>query len=216
MIPQNLVLAAGSAIIVACFGLAGEGVSRLIRRVGRRAGLRESTLIATRDTARAIWIVLAIVGVAYYTHLASELTLLAVSTVGGLILSLALQATLSNVIAGIFMLEDGTLRLDDDITYSSVTGRVVRITLRSTWILTDKGVIAAVANSQLMNGPLLNRTATARLARRYRLGGEMTPPATAAPDTESSRPPAAAKPPEQGTVRPPEKGAKKGSEPDGT
>jgi small-conductance mechanosensitive channel len=117
--------------------------------------------------------VLAIVGVAYYTRLASELTVLVFSTVGGLIVSLALQATLSNVIAGLFLLQDGTLRLGDEITYSSVTGKVVRITLRSSWIITEKGSIAVVANSQLMNGPLVNRGATSRLVKRYHLEAEM-------------------------------------------
>ncbi len=158
-----------AAAIVVAFGLAGEGLSRLVQGVGRRAGVRDTTVLWTRDTIRIIWIILAVVGVAYVTGLASEITVLAVSTIGGLVISLALQATLTNVIAGIFLLEDGTLRLGDDITYSSISGRVIRITLRTSWIMTDKGVIAAVANSQLMNGPLVNRTATGRLVARYHL-----------------------------------------------
>jgi small-conductance mechanosensitive channel len=176
MIPSILYLILGSAVIVAFFALVGEGLSRVLRQVGRRAGLKESTLIVIRDTSRAIWVVLAIVGVAYYTRLTSELTVIAVTTVGGLIVSLALQATLTNVIAGLFLLQDGTLRIGDDITYSGIAGRVVRITLRTSWIMTDKGVIVTVANSQLMNGPLVNRTATNRLLARYHLEVDRPPP----------------------------------------
>jgi len=167
-------LIAGSAVIVAVFALLGEGLSRVIRRVGRRAGVRQTTLIAVRDAARAIWTILAVIGVAFYTDLASELTVLVVSTVGGLILSLALQATLSNVIAGLFMLEDGTLRVGDEIQYSSVKGKVVRISLRTSWIMTENGTIAVVSNSNLMGGPLVNPTATERLSMKYRLGPEVS------------------------------------------
>ena len=193
-----LELIAGSAIIVAFFALVGEGVSRLIRRVGKRAGFRETALVAIRDTARAVWIIVAIVVVAFYTHLASELTLLAVSTVGGLVLSLALQATLSNVIAGVFLLQDGTLRLGDDITYSGVAGKVIRITLRTTWITTDKGFIAAIANSQLMSGPLINRTATARLVEKYHLQSEMSHEEARPTDGASSQQTLAGPAPEAG------------------
>jgi small-conductance mechanosensitive channel len=161
----------GSALIIAFFALVGEGASRVIRRFGKRAGIRETTLIGIRDISRVIWIVLAIVGVAVFTDLASDLTVLAVSTVGGLILSLSLQATLSNVIAGLFMLEDGTLRVGDEVTYGSVKGTVVRITLRTSWIMTEKGVLAVISNSNLLGGPLTVHTATTRLIPKYHLEG---------------------------------------------
>lgn len=164
---------AGSALIVATAAGIGEGLSRLLRRAGRRAGIKDTTLVWIRDAARVIWVVVAVVGVAYFTNLTSELTLLAVSTVGGLILSLGLQATLSNVIAGIFMLEDGTLRVGDEITFSGVKGKVVRISLRTSWVMTEKGVLAVVSNSNLMTGPLLNHTGTTRLVKRYHLHGEL-------------------------------------------
>jgi small-conductance mechanosensitive channel len=162
-------LVLGSVIIIAFFALVGEGVSRLIRRAGEKAGFKETTLGGIRDATRAIWIVLAVVGVAYYAHLFSELSVLAVSTVGGLIVSLALQATLSNVIAGLFMLEDGTLRVGEQITFSSINGTVVRVTLRTTWILTDKGSIASISNSNLMSGPLIISSGTPRLLHKYHL-----------------------------------------------
>jgi small-conductance mechanosensitive channel len=161
----------GSAVIVGALALLGEGSSRIIRRFGKRAGVRETTLITIRDVSRVIWVILAVVGVAFYTGLASDLTVLAVSTVGGLILSLALQATLSNVIAGIFMLEDGTLRVGDEVTYSGIKGTVVRIALRTTWIINEKGVIVAISNSNLMSGPLTIHTATTRLVPKYHLEG---------------------------------------------
>jgi hypothetical protein len=207
--PLTWELVAGSAVIVAFFALVGEGLWRVIRRVGKRAGLKEVTLVSIRDVTRGVWIVLAIVGVAFYTKIASDLTVLAVSTVGGLIVSLALQATLSNVIAGLFMLEDGTLRVGDVITYSGINGTVIRITLRTSWILTEKGVIVVVSNANLMGGPLTVHTATSRLVSRYRLQGLIPTPKT--PETLPERAdggsavPAGDKPSEQNTGKPSER-----------
>jgi small-conductance mechanosensitive channel len=177
------------AAIVAFLGLLGEGLSRILRRVGRRAGVKETTLITFRDVIRVIWIALAVVGVAFELNLTSDLTVLAVSTVGGLIVSLALQATLSNVIAGLFMLEDGTLRVGDEVTYSGIKGKIIRIALRTTWILTEKGVIVVVSNSNLMGGPLTIHTATSRLASRYSLRGIVSPASISSSDTEKSTQP---------------------------
>jgi small conductance mechanosensitive channel len=192
-------LVLGSVLIVAFFALIGEAASRAIRRFGRRAGIRETTLVGIRDATRAVWIVLAIIGIAFYTDLASDLTVLAVSTVGGLIVSLSLQATLSNVIAGLFMLEDGTLRVGDEITYSSQRGKVIRITLRTTWIMTEKGTIVVVSNSNLMGGPLTVHTATNRLVTRFHLEGLVPPqPISPASPEAVASPPVASDPKKAG------------------
>ncbi len=175
----------GSALIVGIIALAGEGAARLIRRIGVRAGVKGTALVIIRDTTRAIWILVAIVGVAFYTNLASHLTVLALSTVGGLILSLALQATLSNVIAGLLMLQDGTLRVGDEITYAGIRGRVVRITLRTSWIMTAKGDITVVSNSNLMGGPLTIHTATTRLVPKYYLEVVTSTPGHPEPSLET-------------------------------
>jgi small-conductance mechanosensitive channel len=207
-------LVVGSAVLVALFALVGEGVSRIVRRLGRRAGLKETTLISIRDGARVIWIVLAIVAVAFYAKLASDLDVLAFSTVGGLVLSLALQATLSNVIAGLFMIEDGTLRLGDEITYSSIRGTVIRITLRTTWLMSEKGVIVVVSNSNLMSGPLTIHSGTTRLVSRYHLEGLVPhqPPPETSPEKKPEQPEGSdqSKSPDAPTRRSPEKRPKKG------
>lgn len=45
----------------------------------------------------------------------------------------------------------------------------MRIALRNTWIQADKGGLAVVGNSSLAGGPLINYSASARLAERYEL-----------------------------------------------
>ncbi|MDG7007125.1 MAG: mechanosensitive ion channel [Nitrososphaerota archaeon] len=52
--------------------------------------------------------------------------------VAGLAISLALQNSISNVIAGVMMQHDGIIRLGDDVQYGSggARGEVVKLSLR--------------------------------------------------------------------------------------
>ena len=102
-----------------------------------------------------------------YSGLSSLFTGLTVSAVLAVAVSLALQTTLSNVISGLLLFSDGVLRLGDTIAYSGAEGQVVRVGLRNTWIKTKEGHLTVVANTSLSNGPLINKTATDRLARKY-------------------------------------------------
>ncbi len=139
-----------------------RGLSRLVRRAGAHAGLARSI----REGFTLIWITLTGVGILSVTGIASQFSFLTISGIVGLTVSLALQNTLSNIISGVLLLSDGVLRLDDSVEYSGVKGVVVKIGLRATWVKTDKGDIAVISNNYLVNGPLVNHTATKRLERK--------------------------------------------------
>jgi len=139
-----------------------RGLSRLVRRAGAHAGLARSI----REAFTVIWITLAGVAILSLTGIASEFSFLTISGIVGLTASLALQNTLSNIISGVLLLSDGVLRLDDSVEYSGVKGVVVKIGLRATWVKTDHGDIAVISNNYLVNGPLVNQTATQRLERK--------------------------------------------------
>jgi len=154
------------ALIIAGTALFTEvlirGLSRIVRRAGGHAGLARSI----REGFTLIWITLAGVGILSLAGVASEFSFLTISGIVGLAVSLALQNTLSNIISGVLLLSDGVLRLDDSVEYSGVKGIVVKIGLRATWVKTDKGDIAVISNNYLVNGPLVNHTATQRLERK--------------------------------------------------
>jgi small conductance mechanosensitive channel len=139
-----------------------RGLSRLVRRAGAHAGLARSI----REGFTLIWITLTGVGILSVTGIASQFSFLTISGIVGLAVSLALQNTLSNIISGVLLLSDGVLRLDDSVEYSGVKGVIVKIGLRATWVKTDKGDIAVISNNYLVNGPLVNHTATKRLERK--------------------------------------------------
>jgi small conductance mechanosensitive channel len=139
-----------------------RGLSRLVRRAGGHAGLARSI----REAFTILWITLAGVGILSVTGIASAFSFLTISGIVGLTVSLALQNTLSNIISGVLLLSDGVLRLDDSIEYSGVKGVVVKIGLRATWVKTEHGDVAVISNNYLVNGPLVNHTATQRLERK--------------------------------------------------
>jgi small conductance mechanosensitive channel len=200
MVDRFLLELVSAAALVVVSGALFWALSGLLRRVARVAGGRPSTDRAIRDTTRALWLVVAVGGSLYIFQLASEFSVLTASAVGGLVVSLALQTTLSNMISGIFLLYDRVVSVGDVIEYSGTKGRVVKVALRNTWMLTDQGLVAVIGNSALAGGPLVNHSASARFARKLaddpipavtaklvkRLNGEFdAPSAPSSPPTAS-------------------------------
>jgi len=165
--PVELVIE--SAGIIAVCAIIGEGLRTLIKAVAVRAGAHPATLRSIREGMRIIWVTVAALGVIYSSGITSELTILTVSGIAGLVVSLSLQSLFSNVISGIFLLRDGALRVGDVISYGGVKGRVARVALRNTWIITDAGEVAVIGNTALSSGPLVNLTASRRLTTQFEL-----------------------------------------------
>jgi len=144
-----------------------ELLSRFLRALARRAGSRTTTLRAIRDTFRVLWIIAgAIIGlsIAAQAGFGSQLTILTISGLAGLVVTLSLQTVFSNIIAGILLLQDKAVRVGDVIEFSGVKGRVARVALRNTWLVTDSGTIAIIGNNALLGGPLVNHSASKRYA----------------------------------------------------
>jgi small-conductance mechanosensitive channel len=159
---QIIVFLAGTLIVGSLLGM-------FVRSIALRAGASKAVANSVRQWTFVLMTAVGIVGVAYLTGISSVITTLTISGIGGLVIGLALQNTISNVISGVFLLNDGVIRLGDDIQYGGpggVRGEVVKLSLRSTWIRTSSGVITVIGNSNLSSGPILNYSATARLQRK--------------------------------------------------
>jgi small conductance mechanosensitive channel len=154
-------------IIVAITGfwLVGQLLIRTITASARRAGVPQGQLHIFKEGLMYIFIVLATVTVVHLSGLTSEFTALTISGIAAIVLSLSLQTALSNVIAGILLLLDNTLRLNDVIQYGGIKGQVVKIGLRNSWVKTDEGNLVIISNSQIAGGPLVNYTASKRLLK---------------------------------------------------
>ncbi|MFI5448908.1 MAG: mechanosensitive ion channel domain-containing protein [Candidatus Bathyarchaeia archaeon] len=153
------------AVAIVGFWLFGEFLIRVITSAAKRAGLLTGQIRLIKEW---IWLLIALLAVGVVVHiigLASQFTILTISGIIALAFSLALQTTLSNVISGILLLLDNTLRVNDLVEFSAFKGQVVKIGLRSTWIKTGEGNIVITSNNSIVNGPLTNITAAARLQK---------------------------------------------------
>ncbi len=162
----------GVAAIIAATGLVFLAIGKILDRFSRRGGAHPETLRAIRDWMLILWVCLSAYGVVAVAGLTSVLSLLTLSGLAGLVLTLALQSTLSNLISGMFLLRDRIVRRGDLIEYSGTKGRVVRISLRNTWVVTDNGSIAVIGNTSLSGGPLINHSAGPRFEELKRAGSE--------------------------------------------
>jgi small-conductance mechanosensitive channel len=149
--------------VVAFWAIVGELFRRGLTAIAKKAGASKQLVRNLRDGIRIAWVIVAVAAVLIVTGIASEFQALTVTGLAGLTISLALQTTLSNMIAGVLLFSDKTLRLDDVILYSGIKGTVVKVGLRSTLIRTQEGNIAIIGNSTLLSGPFINYSAEERL-----------------------------------------------------
>ena len=167
MVDYSLIqVAIVSAAIILGFWIAAELIMRVLTRITTRAGFSQSQVRSIRDGFRIIWIILAIAGIVRVTGLTSEFTALTISGITGLAITLALQTTLQNMISGVLLFYDNTLRLHDIVEFSGVKGEIIKVSLRSTQIRVENGDIAIVSNTSISNGPRINHTAVKRLTEQ--------------------------------------------------
>jgi small-conductance mechanosensitive channel len=150
----------------------GTLLARVVTTISLRAGASKGVANSVRQWIWVLMIMGEVAIVAYVTGISSEITTLTLSGIAGLAASLALQTTLSNVISGVLLLNDGVIRIGDEIQYGGpggVRGEVVKISMRTTWIRTTEGVITIIGNSNLAAGPIMNYSAGKRLGKKLQV-----------------------------------------------
>ena len=153
-------------VTIAIFWVIGQIVIHAVRVAAKRAGVSQPQVRLVTEALTFVVIVIAVVAVVHVSGLTSEFTTLTISGMVAIALSLAVQTTLSNVISGILLLLDNTLRINDLIEYGGIKGEVVKIGLRNSWIKTATGSLVIISNSQIASGPLTNHSAAERLLRK--------------------------------------------------
>jgi small conductance mechanosensitive channel len=76
----------------------------------------------------------------------------------GLAVGFAAQETLANFIAGVVIFWDKPFKVDDWVETEGAYGRVLRITFRSTRLLTMDGTVVVMPNTQMLAKTLSNHT----------------------------------------------------------
>jgi len=144
--------------------------SAVLHTISRRAG--ESSMVQPRTLpVFDILIKITIIGLAiYFTFLAWKIDVtawLASAGIIGIAIGFAAKDTLANLFAGIFIIADAPYKVGDFIVIEdSMRGRVTRIGMRSTRILTRDDVEITVPNSLMGNSKILNEAGGPYLKQR--------------------------------------------------
>jgi small conductance mechanosensitive channel len=162
----TLVEALVALLLIAVFGTL---FASIVVTIAKKAGASRSVTTSVRQWILVLMVILGVAAVTTLTGFSSQFTTLTLSGIAGLAISLALQSTFSNIIAGVLMLNDGVLRLGDVLEFGSMKGEVVRLSLRTTWIKREDGVIVVVGNNNLSSGPIVNYTAKQRLTAKVKV-----------------------------------------------
>ena len=162
-----LLAQAPHVIAAICFVAAGVWLGNLAQRMLQPVMQRQLGVDATLHgvlSAVAKYAVLILFLIAAVGQLGFEMSsILAVLATAGLAVGLALQATLSNIAAGIMLLWLRPFKVGDQIEVGTVSGRVTEVGLFASEIHTVDGVFQFVPNSELWNKRLANYS---RLPRR--------------------------------------------------
>ena len=162
---QAVRIVCGSAVIIAASYILAQLINRVIRRGARYARLSPEVTHSVTRGITVISLLIGLSGVLTYVGVTSLLALATGLGIVSIVISLALQATLSNMIAGISLLMDRTIRLNDLIEISGIKGNVIKIGIRTTWIKTETGDLVIVPNSTMTSTPLKNHSLSIRFQK---------------------------------------------------
>lgn len=114
-----------------------------------------------------------IAGSLYFVFLAWNIDLtawLASAGIVGIAVGFAAKDTLANLFAGVFILADAPYKVGDFIVIDgSLRGKVVRIGMRSTRLLTRDDVELTIPNSVIANSKVVNEAGGPQVAQRVRI-----------------------------------------------
>ncbi|MGN8216126.1 mechanosensitive ion channel family protein [Halococcus salifodinae] len=175
-IPYYKILGAMITFVIAVFVLYSLGrafvipfVSRLLNRRGLDAHEKKPLLRLTKLLVAFVGIGIAF-RVAGYTGLLTSIA--AVGAAATLAIGFALQDTLSNFVAGVFIYTDRPFRIGDWIEWDggSYAGTVEDITFRVTRVRTFDNELLTVPNSVLTGGVIKNPVAKDELRLQFTFG----------------------------------------------
>ena len=149
------------AILIGCGLIFIKIIQRLINRVLSRGRIEPSLHSFIRTTANVLLYFLFVLIVASSPNI-DVTSLVAVLSVAGLAVSLAVQGSLSNLAGGIQVLAAKPFKVGDFIETNSVSGTVREIGMSHTKLQTVDNKVIYVPNSEIAAAKIINYSAEAR------------------------------------------------------
>lgn len=153
MLP-NLVLA---AIVLGISIFAARYLKRVTQKGLARTGANGTVVSVLTNIIVAAFMLISLFVVLNILNLDDALTaLLGTAGVAGLAVGLALQDPLVNLFSGVLMSVKTYYKVGDLIETNDYFGKILKITLRSTVILTPQGQEVIIPNKDVLQSPMIN------------------------------------------------------------
>ena len=147
----------GRSLVIVCIGLI---LSRILRAAitrgfaklpcDERCAHRNKTISQLLvDILKYVTYFAVVFAVLYIFFDATIQSFLAVAGVGGIALGFGAQNFIRDLISGFFLLLDGQLAVDDDVTIGNFTGIVEDVGLRATRIRCENGALTIIPNGEI-------------------------------------------------------------------
>lgn len=151
-------IAKGGVLAFLYVGIANVVSDQVRIRLGRKGHVGSSASNLVAQAARILLLIFAVV--LALREIGVDLTALAVfSGAVGIGIGFGLQAVSSNLIAGVIMLVERSVRVGDFVDMQSgVTGEVREISIRSTRITTNDNIDVLIPNAEFISGRVTNWT----------------------------------------------------------
>lgn len=154
-------------LLVLTPGIGGPFLAKWAGERAKRTGSSPAMVRGVRSLITVAWVAVVAFGLSVTYGPIPFLSTLTFTAIGGIAVTLALQTTLQNIVAGFWLQRNRFLHLKDAVLFSGLSGTVVSMGLVTTVLRLEDGSLAFVSNSNLLSGPMVNRTATRRLAGEY-------------------------------------------------
>lgn len=165
--------------IIACILIIGEWIGNWLSDARMKADKSFDTSII--HLATRIVSTMAALAVVIYAISAAGVPVYGIIAgfgVGGLAVALAAKPTLENILAGVILFLDGSIKVGDKIDSSPLTGTIEDIGMRSTRIRADDGSLITVTNSELADKVIRNVSRRVlRPPRQQEPASDVQPPA---------------------------------------
>lgn len=163
--------------IVAVTWLTSKALIKATTSAIEKSGSKSISPNRVRDGITLVAIVVAVALIFDFTQVGGDLTGLTLTGVMAIVVSLALQSTLSNMISGLVLIHDGYVREGDMVGIDMIKGRLVRLTLRTSYIETPERNFVAVSNQRILQGPVVNFSRNSELLEKLAgdFKGSLTP-----------------------------------------
>ena len=145
------------AVVLAAFYLAWLLINPFLKMIFKRSGTNEMT--STFLSTLAKYSLLIVGSVTALDSMGIKIgAVLASLGIAGLSIGFAARDSLSNIISGILIFIDRPFVIGDIVEIEGFYGRVEKITLRSTRIITSDGKMLAVPNTEIINKTVASYT----------------------------------------------------------